>query len=63
MGPMIFFIYSAAWQYSNWGDCSVSCNGGSRSRIVSCTTGDDSDCGDLTKPDETDTCNIQACRN
>ncbi|XP_071481500.1 A disintegrin and metalloproteinase with thrombospondin motifs 9-like [Diadema antillarum] len=55
-----------SWDYGEWGQCSVSCGGGTKSRVVKCrqrngVTLSDSSCDINAKPADTTGCNERAC--
>lgn len=57
--------YSYSWSVGAWSACSVSCGGGTQSRVVTCVRNDgktveDSLCG--SKPVTSQVCNAQACQ-
>lgn len=57
--------YSYNWNIGAWSACSVSCGGGTQSRVVTCVRNDgktveDSLCG--SKPVTSQVCNTQACQ-
>ena len=57
--------YSYSWSIGAWSACSVSCGGGTQSRVVTCVRNDgktveDSLCG--SKPVTSQVCNTQACQ-
>ncbi|XP_075065170.1 A disintegrin and metalloproteinase with thrombospondin motifs 20 [Mixophyes fleayi] len=54
------------WNYGSWGECTKTCGGGMRTRLVICqlTNGqvlDDQNCEVLDKPPNVSQCNIHAC--
>ncbi|XP_053741370.1 A disintegrin and metalloproteinase with thrombospondin motifs 20 isoform X1 [Synchiropus splendidus] len=54
------------WNYGVWGECSQSCGGGRRTRLVVCQRANgqrlaDNNCDILEKPLETEQCHPQAC--
>lgn len=53
----------ASWKVGNWGDCSVTCGGGTQTRSVTCidTNGNPSNNCLETKPSDTQPCNTQTC--
>jgi hypothetical protein len=38
------------WESTDWSECSVTCGGGFKSRVVQCSTGIDEDCSEDAKP-------------
>uniref|UniRef100_A0A674B8D6 ADAM metallopeptidase with thrombospondin type 1 motif, 12 n=1 Tax=Salmo trutta TaxID=8032 RepID=A0A674B8D6_SALTR len=47
------------WRTSPWGQCSRSCSGGLRERLVYCP--EPQRCSDTQRPNDTETCNLQPC--
>jgi hypothetical protein len=57
--------YTYSWEISNWSQCSAGCDGGIKTRTVSCLRSDgvfvsDASCP-TPKPNEEEACNTQAC--
>ncbi|XP_066510062.1 A disintegrin and metalloproteinase with thrombospondin motifs 12-like [Hoplias malabaricus] len=52
---------AAFWVVGNWSECSVTCGLGAVWRSVSCSSGLDSDCSSVKKPDPAQHCNIKPC--
>lgn len=57
---------SYAWNAGPWGECSLTCGGGTRSRSVICqmnngTTVSDSSCSAGSKPVSSQACNVDSC--
>ncbi|XP_028411350.1 LOW QUALITY PROTEIN: SCO-spondin-like [Dendronephthya gigantea] len=49
------------WTVSPWSTCSKTCNGGIRTRIVSCQNSDVGSCSLTNKPEETKECGTEPC--
>lgn len=47
------------WRTSPWGQCSRSCSGGLRERLVYCP--EPQRCSDTQRPNDTEPCNLQPC--
>ncbi|XP_077922629.1 A disintegrin and metalloproteinase with thrombospondin motifs 12 [Halichoerus grypus] len=52
---------SAYWIVGNWSECSTSCGLGAYWRSVDCSTGTDSDCAAVQKPDPAKRCHLRPC--
>ncbi|XP_027953891.1 A disintegrin and metalloproteinase with thrombospondin motifs 12 isoform X2 [Eumetopias jubatus] len=52
---------SAYWIAGNWSECSTSCGLGAYWRSVDCSTGTDSDCAAIQKPDPAKRCHLRPC--
>ncbi|XP_044088992.1 A disintegrin and metalloproteinase with thrombospondin motifs 12 isoform X2 [Neovison vison] len=51
----------AYWIAGNWSECSTSCGLGAYWRSVACSTGRDSDCAAVLKPDPAKRCHLRPC--
>ncbi|XP_004738116.2 A disintegrin and metalloproteinase with thrombospondin motifs 12 isoform X1 [Mustela putorius furo] len=51
----------AYWIAGNWSECSTSCGLGAYWRSVECSTGRDSDCAAVQKPDPAKRCHLRPC--
>nr|XP_021332071.1 A disintegrin and metalloproteinase with thrombospondin motifs 12 [Danio rerio] len=49
------------WTVGNWSECSQSCDGGIKSRMVKCVAKQPSRCNPATRPRSTILCNLQSC--
>ena len=59
-----FFFYSATWVSTDtYTDCSVTCGDGEQTEIYQCSTRNESDCDEATRPFKTQNCSMLECRN
>ncbi|XP_050966292.1 A disintegrin and metalloproteinase with thrombospondin motifs 12 [Labeo rohita] len=49
------------WIVGNWSECSLSCDGGIKSRVVKCVAKQPSQCNPANRPRSTMLCNLQSC--
>ncbi|XP_049326441.1 A disintegrin and metalloproteinase with thrombospondin motifs 7 isoform X2 [Astyanax mexicanus] len=49
------------WTTGNWSQCSLSCGGGVKSRMVKCSTEPQAPCDPAARPRSTTFCNLQSC--
>uniref|UniRef100_A0A671QHK4 A disintegrin and metalloproteinase with thrombospondin motifs 12-like n=1 Tax=Sinocyclocheilus anshuiensis TaxID=1608454 RepID=A0A671QHK4_9TELE len=49
------------WTVGNWSECSLSCDGGIKSRVVKCVAKQPGRCNPANRPRSTILCNLQSC--
>lgn len=49
------------WTARSWRSCSATCGSGTQTRIVRCSSGQDSDCNANTRPVDSQSCTVAAC--
>uniref|UniRef100_A0A8C0Y3V8 ADAM metallopeptidase with thrombospondin type 1 motif, 12 n=1 Tax=Cyprinus carpio carpio TaxID=630221 RepID=A0A8C0Y3V8_CYPCA len=49
------------WTVGNWSECSLSCDGGIKSRVIKCMAKQPGRCNSASRPRSTILCNLQSC--
>ncbi|XP_026096265.1 A disintegrin and metalloproteinase with thrombospondin motifs 12 [Carassius auratus] len=49
------------WTVGNWSECSLSCDGGIKSRVIKCVAKQPGQCNPASRPRSTILCNLQSC--